>query len=305
MEALNKFLNIVIPIIFSPLLFGVVNYVKAKFAGRKGQSVFQTYYDILKLFNKTSVYSDSSTYIFRIAPVLIISTMVCVLFLLPFGNNNPIFEFSGSFIIIFYMLALSRFFMIISALDTASSFEGMGAAREAFFSFLAEISIFVSLSSLSLISNSTLVSEMFSHSVWNQSITASLIISISFFIALLCENSRVPFDDPNTHLELTMVHEVMVLDSSGPDFALISYAASLKMWIFSSLIALIIPIGSQSPYYGFLLFFFKILAVSVLVGSIESVFARVRLKKIPEILAVSIIISIVSFVVVAVNKGIL
>lgn len=304
METLNKFLNIAVPMALSPLLFGVVNYIKAKFSGRKGQSVFQPYYDMIKLFRKTSVYSNVSTDIFKIAPVLIVSSMVSVLFLLPFANNKPVFQFGGSFILIFYMLALSRFFMIISALDTGSSFEGMGAAREAFFSFMAEISIFVSLSVLALISNSALVSDMFSYSIWTQSITSALMVCLSFFIVLLCENSRVPFDDPNTHLELTMVHEVMVLDNSGPDFGFISYAASLKMWIFSSLIALIIPIAPRS-ISGSVFFVLKVFFVAVLVGAVESVFARVRLKKIPEILGVNIIISIIAFVVVAVKKGIL
>lgn len=298
-------LNILIPIFFSPLLSGIINFVKAKFAGRKGQSIFQLYYDIFKLFRKTSVYSNTITKIFKITPVILISIVIALLFLLPSVGFKPVVEFEGSFILVFYLFALYRFFMIISALDTGSSFEGMGASREAFFSFFAEVSIFISIATLCLMSPSKLVSDIFSNYIWSYSISAGFIVFFSFFVVLLCENARVPFDDPNTHLELTMIHEVMILDNSGPDLGIIFYSASIKLWIFSSILANLIPLNSNIWYLNLVLFLMKILFISASVGFVESVFARVRLKNITDLLGGNIVFSLIGFIIIVIKNGFL
>jgi len=204
-----KMIYPILSIILAPLLFGVINKTKAFFAGRTGQPVFQLYFDLLKLLRKGAVYSQTTTWIFRIAPIVgLVSVMITAYII------SGALSFDGDIILFVYLLGLMRFFTIIAALDTGSSFEGMGASREAWFGLLAEPALFLALFTLIKITGYLSLSGMLGHitpEIWNKYGVSLIMVSITILIIFLVENSRIPFDDPNTHLELTMIHEVMVL----------------------------------------------------------------------------------------------
>lgn len=288
-------------LILAPLLPGVINKVKAFFAGRRGPSSFQLYYDLAKLLRKGSVYSHSTTLIFRIAAPLILACTAVALLLLPWGGMSAPVSFAGDFILLLYLLALARFFLVISALDTASAFEGIGASREVLFSAMAEPSLMLGFLVLILHTGSTGLSGIASgigFNDWQSSAPVLLMIAMAWFFLLLCENSRIPVDDPNTHLELTMIHEVMILDNSGPDLALLEYASSLKLWIFGGLlINLILPFRLDNLIYQILVFILSMFIVSLLVGITESIMARLKLITIPKVLVGSAALGIVALLV--------
>ncbi len=193
-------------------------------------------------------------------------------------------SFTGDFILLFYLLAFGRFFLIISALDTGSSFEGMGAGREAFYSALAEPAAFISVLTILRVQGTSVFAEALLSSN-SSSPVIIMLAAVPLFIVMLVENSRIPFDDPETHLELTMIHEVMILDSSGPDLALYEYASAVKMWIFSLIIARTFMTLISVPVYAeaavLLLLIFLITAAA---GIVESVLARASLLKVPKLI---------------------
>jgi len=205
-------------------------------------------------------------------------------------------------IFLVYCLGLSRFFTIIAALDTGSSFEGMGASREAQFSVLAEPALIIGIATLARIGGSVSFSSIFSNittTTWMNSGLAIALIIIALFIVLLVENSRIPFDDPNTHLELTMIHEVMILDYSGPDLGLIMYSASLKMWIFGALIMnTFMTVTGLKGISALLSFVIGMFVLAVIVGFVESIIARVKLINVPKLLVGATALSVLAFLLV-------
>lgn len=288
-------------LLLAPLLPGVINRVKAGFAGRRGPSLWQLYYDLAKLLRKGSVYSHSTTLVFRIAAPIILACMLVALLILPWGGMSAPVSFAGDFILLLYLLALARFFLVLAALDTASAFEGMGASREVLFSALAEPSLMLGFLVLILHTGSMGLSGIASgigFSDWQSSAPVLSMVALAWFFLLLCENSRIPVDDPNTHLELTMIHEVMILDYSGPDLALMEYASALKLWIFGGLlINLIVPLRMENLIYQVCIFIPSMFIVSVLVGITESVMARLKLLTIPKVLVGSGALSIIALLV--------
>ena len=221
-------------LVLSPLLPGIINKVKAFFAGRKGPRVLQTYYDIFKLLKKESIKSSTSGGLVRLGPVLNLAALIMALLLLPNAMMLSPFSFNGDVILFLYLLGFGRMMTVLGALDTGSSFEGMGASREMQFSALAEIAFLTVAAFLAILTRSMMLSEMLrcnSGDFTTWSAPAILLTAFALLIVLLAENCRVPFDDPETHLELTMIHEAMVLDNGGPDLALIHYGASLKLWL--------------------------------------------------------------------------
>ena len=209
------------------LMLGLIAKTKAFISGRRGPPVFQPLYDILKLLGKGTVYSETSGWAFRLGPVLSLSAVLMAASLVPlFGA--PLISFNGDAILFIYLLALGRFVTILAALDTGSSFEGMGASREAAFSSYAEPALILVFASLAIHSGSLSLSRMFSSGQGILPAPSILLAGSGLLIVLLAENSRIPVDDPNTHLELTMIHEVMVLDHSGPDLAFILYGAGME-----------------------------------------------------------------------------
>ncbi len=277
--------------LLSPFLFGVIARVKAFFSGKVGPSVFQPYFDLSKLFRKKCVYSSTVTWIFRVAPVVVLAVMMILSLMIPFGRFKAPIQFSGDILLAVYLLALGRFFMILAALDTGSSFEGMGASREAFFSCLSELALFMNFITLALLAKSISLSQMIGADIpmsWEGLDPVLLLVVVSFFIVLLAENCRVPVDDPETHLELTMIHEVMILDHSGVDLACMLYAAAMKLFIFAAiLVSILIPVRTGHLLADMGIFLGGMLMLAVLVGIVESTMARLRLNRVRLLLLIS------------------
>jgi len=227
-------------IILTALIYpGIIIRTKSIFSGRKGPGIFQPVKDIFVLFHKGSVFSTTTSLIFQIAPAITLATIITAALMLPFGTQPAIISFENDFVMFAYILALGKFFTIISALDTGSGFEGMGANREALYSMLVEPAFFLLLATFASITGYTSFSDIFAHFEISNNHYLIIITLISFYMLLqiaMIENSRLPVDDPKTHLELTMVHEVMILDNSGFDKALIHIGTMLKFSIYGSLI---------------------------------------------------------------------
>jgi formate hydrogenlyase subunit 4 len=283
---IGSFVSLLLAITLAPLLVGVINRTKAVFAGRVGQPLFQLYYDLWKLIQKGAVYSKTTTWVFRAGPIITLSAVLLALTVIPFGSWGGALRFPGDLLFLVYLLGLARVFTVLAALDTGSSFEGMGASREVLFSALAEPALLLGLAALARRTSSLSLSEMHQGlgSLWAHSALVIALVIVAFLVVLLAENSRIPIDDPNTHLELTMIHEVMVLDHGGPDLAFIQSGAALKLWVFCSLlVALMVP----RTGYAFLDALFSLaglFAVAVLVGVVESTMARLRLIRVPQLL---------------------
>ncbi|PKN18816.1 MAG: hydrogenase, partial [Deltaproteobacteria bacterium HGW-Deltaproteobacteria-22] len=227
-----RILPILSGLLLAPLLQGIVNRTKARFGGRRGQPLLQAYFDLLKLLRKGAVYSRTTTWIFRAGPSIGLAATLVALTLIPIGRGAPsAMHFTGDLFLLAYCLGLVRFFTVLAALDTGSAFEGMGASREVQFSALAEPALIVALAALARLSGHLSLSDITAAigvTSWEVAGPALALIALALFVVFLSENSRIPVDDPNTHLELTMIHEVMILDHSGPDLAFIEYGAALK-----------------------------------------------------------------------------
>lgn len=278
-------------LLLAPLASGVINRVKAVFAGRHGKPLLQLYYDIFKLLRKGEVLGENVTWVFSAGPVIAMVSSMAALALLPLGGVSSPLAFQGDFILCAYLLGMGRFATILAALDTGSPFEGMGASREALFGALGEPVLFLALLALittaeSLgvpkeLSLSTLFNG-FSPQAWLSGRPELVMLVFVMGVLLLMENCRIPMDDPTTHLELTMIHEVMVLDHSGPNLAFVEYGAALKMWLFSSLLTgLVLP---AMPVWAYTLSsLLGVFLCAALVGVIESVMARLRMHVVPAL----------------------
>ncbi|ANA39640.1 respiratory chain complex I subunit 1 family protein [Geobacter anodireducens] len=292
---LDIIIHLLLAILMPPLLLGVIVKTKAAFAGRVGAPFLQPYYDIGRLLRKGSVFSDTTTWVFRAGPVVTLAATAVAALLVPLGNHPAPVSFAGDMILFAYLFGLARFFTAAAALDTGSSFEGMGAAREVTFSCLAEPTLFFALITLARMSGSLSLTPMLTHATVGDWLTAgaSLLLLVgALFLVLLVENCRIPFDDPTTHLELTMIHEVMVLDHSGPAFGLILYGAALKLFVLGALfmnVALPVRTGNALADWG--IFVASMLVLAVAVGVVESVMARLRLIRIPQLLVAATILS--------------
>ena len=297
-------------LLFSPLLIGIINKVKAFFAGRHGVRVLQLYFDIFKLLKKERVHSTSANWLLAVAPLANIAFFMAAMLFLPLGLTASPAGFAGDAVVFFYLLAAARFMTVLAALDTGSSFEGMGASREVQFAALAEGTVFVLLGMLAMQSCSLELSgmlqgvERYSNS-WADTAGVSL-AAVAFFIILLCENCRVPFDDPETHLELTMIHEAMVLDYAGPDLAAIFYGAALKLWMFASfLVALVVPADCFFSSSGIFIYFGGVVLTAVLVGITESIMARSRFLKLPQLLTgATILVALAAVLHIFIDRGV-
>lgn len=277
----------------APFFAGVILKVKAFFGGKKGPPLFIHYYTLMKLLKKGSVYSNSTTVIFRLGPIVSLASALTVLLFLPVAGMNPVLSFNGDIIVVLYLLALGRFFTIAAAMDTASPFEGMGAAREAYFPIICEASFMMIVILFYKLTRELNLSAWFGSGkplvLWQTAGAPIIFIVISLFIILLTENARVPVDDPATHLELTMIHEVMVLDHSGPDFALIELGAFIKLFFYSALIGrLICPFETGQTAIDIFVFLGTVLLVYGTVGVMESVMARYRMDRVPKFVITSL-----------------
>ena len=291
----DTIIHCLLVLLMPPLLLGVIAKTKAAFAGRTGAPYMQPYYDLLKLLRKGSVFSETTTWVFRAGPVITLAATVVAASMVPLGNHPSPVSFNGDMILFAYLFGLARFFTTSAALDTGSSFEGMGAAREVTFSCLAEPTLFFALITLARMSKSLSLSSMLAHataSTWLGAGATMLLLVGALFIILLAENCRIPFDDPNTHLELTMIHEVMVLDHSGPAFGYILYGAAMKLFVLGALfVNIAMPIETGRTFADWGIFIACMLVLAVVIGVVESVMARLRLVRIPQLLVAATILS--------------
>jgi formate hydrogenlyase subunit 4 len=282
-------------LVLSPLLAGIINRIKAIAAGRRGQPLLQGYYDLRRLFGKGTVTSSTTSWVFRTAPPVIFAATLAATCFVPFIQLRPQALFSGDVVLLLYLLGLARFFLILSALDSGSAFAAMGASREAFFSALAEPVLFLCLLNIMRVNGTGSIMKALAAPMAADSI-AVLLSALPLFIVLLAENARIPFDDPNTHLELTMIHEAMILDNSGPGLALVEYAAALKLWLFSLILArILLPVPGSAPLVQLAVLMALIVAVAIAVGVVESFTARVPLLKVPQLLFAAGVIALLGF----------
>ncbi|MFH0754098.1 MAG: NADH-quinone oxidoreductase subunit H [Candidatus Omnitrophota bacterium] len=288
-------------LLLAPLFAGIITKVKAFFAGRVGPSVFQPFFDLWRLFHKASVYSGSTTWIFRALPLVNLAAMLSLSLMIPLVVLKAPVSFSGDIFLIVYLLALVRFMMIAGALDTGFSMEGMGASREAFFACLSELALFMNFITLALAAHSISLAHMVGADTplsWKLLGPALLLAAASFFIVLLAENCRIPVDDPDTHLELTMIHEVMILDHSGVDLAYMLYAASVKLFVFGAvLVSIVMPMRTGNIFNDILIFIGGMLGLAVVLGCVESSMARLRLNRVRNFLLIAFALAFFGFIV--------
>jgi formate hydrogenlyase subunit 4 len=284
-----------------PLLLGVINKTKAWFAGRLGPPLLQSYRDVWKLLRKGTVYSRTTTWLFRAGPIVSLAAVLCAGLVLPLAANSSPLGFPGDVVAFAYLLGLGRFFTMAAALDTGSSFEGMGASREAAFSALSEPALFLSVAILCVPARSATFSDAFGKlpwTTWGFEHPTFLAAALSLFAVLLAENSRIPVDDPNTHLELTMIHEVMVLDHGGPDLGLIHYGSAVKLFVIGALLShVLLPIPADGGWRGVALLCGGEIGLAGLIGVVESIMARLRLSRVPQFLVGAAVLSAVGLAV--------
>jgi formate hydrogenlyase subunit 4 len=289
---METYLSLAIALLAAPLFPGIILKVKAFFAGKQGPPLLIKYYILAKLLRKGSVYSTSTSFVFKLGPVVSFATALMVLFFFPLAGAKPLLSFHGDVIVLFYLMGIGRFFTVVAALDTASPFEGMGAAREVFFSCLAEITIFTVLVIFYRLTGSLSFGEYFTGehiiSLLSEKGALLLLVIVSMFMVLLTENSRVPVDDPATHLELTMIHEVMILDHSGPDLALIELGSFYKLFFYSAFItSLFYPFAQVGGVLGWVSFFAVLTLIYAAIGVTESIMARFKMNLVPQFILTS------------------
>ncbi len=279
----------------APLFLGIIQRTKALMAGRTGPPLLQAYADLGKLLRKGFIVSRTTTWVFAAGTALGVAAPVVATMLVPLAGHEAVLAFPGDMFLFIGVFALSRFFVASAAMDTGSAFEGMGAAREVSFAALAEPALVLGMLALSRLSGSLSLSGMLNlgaSAAWRNASPPVILILVSWFIVLLAENARVPFDDPATHLELTMVHEAMVLDHGGPAFGFVLYGAALKLLIFAALLAdVLVPLSSGDAFANLALFLAALLAIGALVGLLDSSMARLRFLRIPQLLVAATLLA--------------
>jgi formate hydrogenlyase subunit 4 len=278
------FLHPLLALALAPLLPGIINRTKARFAGRDGPPLLQVYYDLAKLFRKGAVYSQTTTWVFRAGPIIQLACLLVAFVVLPLGRVAAPASFIGDLILLAYLLGLGRFATVLAALDTGSSFEGMGASREVHFALFAEPALLMGLAALAHATQTLSLSSMYAD-VPITALPTMALLGIGFFGVFLTENCRIPVDDPATHLELTMIHEVMVLDHGSVDNGFILLGSALKLWVVGALLVGLLPIPSTAmPLLDLLIGLVGIFVLALVTGIVESIMARVRLLRVPQLL---------------------
>lgn len=288
----------------APLLLGLINRTKAFIAGRRGPPLLQPYRDIAKCLRRGAVYGDVTTWVFRAGPVVTLAALIAAVPMIPFGGLGALVSFSGDLVVLAGLFALSRFATVLAALDTGSSFEGIGASRELHFAALAEPAFLLALAVLARIAGAftlTAIYAAITPAAWLAALPTLVLVALTLLVLALVENSRIPVDDPTTHLELTMIHEVMVLDHSGPDLGFIQYAAALKLWLLGALlVGIVVPLRGGNPLFDAAAMLLGMAAFALTIGMIESAMARYRLIQVPQFIVGAATLSAVAFILVVV-----
>lgn len=288
----------------APLVNGLIKKSKAYLQNRLGPSVFQGYFDLYKLFRKDRVISEHSSWIFHVTPVIVFSSILATCFLVPVISVNTPLGFSGDLLAFAYLFALARFFTALAGIDAGSSFGGMGSSREITFAAAIEPAMLLSLFTVALASGATGFSEMVKRSLLPGSLTTShLLAFLALYTVFIAETGRIPVDNPDTHLELTMIHEGMILEYSGRELALMTWAANLKQLVLITLLAnLFFPLGIAGTVnlsailIGVAAYLLKTAALAISLAVVETAFAKMRLFKVPKLLAASFLLSFFALV---------
>jgi formate hydrogenlyase subunit 4 len=288
-------------LVLAPLLFGIVNRTKAFVAGRRGPPLLQLYWDLAKYLRRGAVYGETTSWLFRLGPVIGLATAAAAITVTPFGGIGAPASFTGDLIVLAGLLALGRFATVLAALDTGSSFEGMGASREMHFAALAEPALLLALATLAHATDFVSLTSIYraiDAAAWTGALPTFALTAMTLVVLLLVENTRIPVDDPTTHLELTMIHEVMVLDHSGPDLGYIHYAAALKLWIIGSLlVGLLVPVRSGDVWLDLAAMLAGMVGLALAIGMVESAMARYRLMHVPQFIVGAATLSAVAFII--------
>lgn len=276
---LIKLLNTLLMIVVALSITGVINRTRALLAGRKGIRFFQHIYNVRLQLRKGAVYSTTTSILFRVAPCVYLGAALIAFLFIPIADLEPLLSFHGDIILVAYLLALARVALVLAALDTGSSFEGMGASREALYGALVEPALMMGMATLALFCGYSSFADIFSMAQeLDMNLTVVLLlVAYVFVIIMFIEAGRVPVDDPRTHLELTMIHEVMCLDYSGVDMAMIHIAGWLKNSIFAMIAA-----NAVSVVFCFHWWFaapLAVLATGLSIGVVESLRARNKLSR--------------------------
>lgn len=293
-------------LLIAPLVRGVISRLKARIQNRRGASVFRPYRDLLKLFRKEDLVPPTTTALFRFAPVVVlVATIVATLFV-PVLQQSAVLSMSGDFVLLVYFLALARFFLMLGGFDGGSSFGGMGASREALVSTLAEAPLLLGLSALAIFARTTSISGVTQWTAQQgatQFTAVQALALVALALVAIAETGRIPVDNPTTHLELTMIHEAMVLEYSGPSLAFMELASALKLTLISALlINLFVPWGIAAELslsaiaIAGIAFVLKMLAVVGGIALIESGVAKLRMYLVPDFLGVSLALSLLAIV---------
>jgi formate hydrogenlyase subunit 4 len=282
-------LHVALGLVLGPLLLGIIARTKAVVAGRTGAPLLQPYHDLAKLLRKGAVYSRTTTAVFRAAPVIALAAVLVAVTLVPFAGAPAPWRFAGDGVLVVALLAVARVATVLAALDTGSSFEGMGASREATFAALGEPAVLLGLAALGRTTHATSLSGMLpgvAGGAWAHAAPALALLAAAFLIVFLAENGRIPVDDPTTHLELTMIHEVMVLDHGGPDLAFLLYGGAVKLWLLGALlVGVVVPLHASHPWIDTAGAVAGMAMLAVVTGLVESSMARLRLVHVPQLLA--------------------
>ncbi len=299
-------IQLVLIILMAPFVNGVIKKVKALTQKRKGAPVLQMYFDLFKLIKKNTVVSETSSWIFKAAPYVVFSTSAVAALLVPATTMLTPEGFPGDIILLVYLLALGRFFMTLAGLDTGSTFGGMGSSREAMISSLMEPSILVSVFTAGLVAGTTSVPGIMRVTKEMGLPLAEpvfIMVFLAIVIIIIAETSRIPVDDPATHLELTMVHEAMILEYSGRHLALMEWGASIKQLVFITLLVniclphdqLVGLAGIAAVLVSLLVFFVKVVFTAGLIALIEVSTVKFRFFSVPNLAALSFILSFIGF----------
>lgn len=293
-------------IAIAPLVRGAIARLKAVIQRRQGASVWRPYVDLLKLFRKQDLVPSTASPLFRLAPVVLFVVAVTVATFVPVLQGSALLGMSGDFIVLVYLLAIGRFFLMLGAMDGGSSFGGMGASREALVSTLAEAPLLLALTAVAILARSSTVAGMVQASLHHGLFQLSAVHALAFgalAVVALAETGRIPVDNPTTHLELTMIHEGMVLEYSGPSLALIEWAAAVKLTVvLALLVGLFAPWGMAASFTLLVLpiaviaFLLKLAFFALAIAVIESSVAKLRMYLVPDFLGVASALAILAVV---------
>jgi formate hydrogenlyase subunit 4 len=293
-------------VLMAPLLRGVIARLKARIQNRQGASIFRPYSDLWKLFRKQDLAPDTASALFRIAPVILFATTVVAAAFVPVLHGGALAGATGDFILLVYLLALGRFFVLLGALDGGSAFGGMGASREALVSTLAEAPLLLGLAAVAILSRSSSVQGIVQWTLNQDFFQLSAVHALAFTaltLVAIAETGRIPVDNPTTHLELTMIHEAMVLEYSGPSLAWIEWASAVKLnVILALLIALFVPWGMAAEFTpaalatALAVYVLKALLLAGAIAIVESSVAKLRMYMVPDFLGVASALAILAVV---------